>query len=155
MTPSKRLTERGFELPPAPKPKGSYASTATSAGLVFVSGHTGRTATRPALTGIVGTDVDLDAARDSAVQAALNVLGALDEAAGLDHVVRTVRLRAYIRASQHFTDHGAVIDPASDLLSHVFPDGGHARSAIGVASLPGGAAVELEAVFALGGDLGA
>jgi enamine deaminase RidA (YjgF/YER057c/UK114 family) len=92
-------------------------------------------------------DVDVESARESARLAAVNLLGVVEEAVGLD-AVSLVHLRGYVRAHEGFTDHPQVVDAASELLDEAFSDGtGHARAAVGVSSLPGGAVVELEAVF--------
>lgn len=144
-----RLTAAGIALPQSGLPaRGAYLPAAVHGRLVFVSGHTGRTAEQPALAGVVGEDVTVEAARESARQAAVNLLAAVDATVGLDAVTALLQLRGYVRASSDFGQHPLVIDAASELLSQVF-DGGHARAALGVASLPGGAVVELEAVFAL------
>jgi enamine deaminase RidA (YjgF/YER057c/UK114 family) len=83
--------------------------------------------------------------------AALNLIGAIDGAVGLDAVTALVHLRGYVRATPHFDAHPTVIDGASRLLLEVFGEecGAHARTAIGVASLPGGACVELELVVSV------
>lgn len=148
MTARQRLQELGLHLPAALPAKGAYLPARVHGDIVFVSGHTGRTATEAALTGTVGDDLDVEAARASARQAALNLLGAVHRAAGLDRVEGVLQLRGYVRAAPSFGQHPAVIDAASELLTQVF-GAGHARAAVGVVSLPGGAAVELEAIFAL------
>jgi enamine deaminase RidA (YjgF/YER057c/UK114 family) len=116
-----------------------------------VSGTTGRVGSTPALRGVVGADVTLEQAQDQARTAALNLLAAIDAAVGLDAVTALVHLRGYVRATTEFDAHPAVVDGASKLLLEVFGEqvGAHARTAIGVASLPGGACVELELVVKL------
>jgi enamine deaminase RidA (YjgF/YER057c/UK114 family) len=142
-----RLRRLGFALAPPLPPKGRYTAARRTGSLLFVSGHTGRTADAPALRGIVGDDVDVEAARESARLAAVNILGAVADAVGLEHV-SLVHLRGYVRADAGFTEHPRVIDAASELLAEVLADRTqHARAAVGVSSLPGGAVVELEAVF--------
>ena len=83
--------------------------------------------------------------------AALNVIGAIDAAVGVDNIRTLLHMRGYVRAVADFDAHPAVIDGASRLLLDVFGEecGAHARTAIGVASLPGGACVELELVAAV------
>ena len=149
--PRGRLRRLGFELPPQLPPKGRYAPSRRAGSLLHVSGHTGRTADSPALRGVVGRDVDVDAARGSARLAAVNILGIVEAAEGLERV-SLVHLRGYVRADPEFTDHPRVVDAASELFAEVLGDGtGHARAAVGVSSLPGGAVVELEAVFEIDG----
>lgn len=98
--------------------------------------------------GVVGDDVTLEQARAQARYAALNLIAAIDAAVGLQAVTALVHLRGYVRARPDFDAHPAVIDGASEFLIEVFGEdcGAHARTAIGVASLPGGACVELELV---------
>jgi enamine deaminase RidA (YjgF/YER057c/UK114 family) len=144
-----RLRRLGFELAPPLPAKGRYAAVRRCGSLLFVSGHTGRTAAAPALAGVVGTDVSMADAQRSARIAAVNLLSAVDAAVGLSGVA-LVQLRGYVRADPGFSDHPKVIDAASELLAEVLADERmHARAAVGVASLPGGAVVELEAVFEL------
>lgn len=145
-----RLAELGYVLPAPAQPAGRYRGVVVDGGLAWVSGHTGRNADRRALRGTIGADVDLATARHEAVGALLNVMAALDAEVGLDRVARPVLLRGYVRAEAEWGDHPQVIDAASDLLAALFGGGGEcARVAIGVASLPGGASVEIEGVFRL------
>ena len=145
-----RLRRLGFELSPPLPAKGRYAATRRVGPLLFVSGHTGRTAQAPALTGIVGADIDVAAAQESARLAAVNLLSAVEDAVGLESA-SLVHLRGYVRAHPDFAEHPRVVDAASELLSEVLADErAHARAALGVSSLPGGAVVELEAVFEVG-----
>jgi enamine deaminase RidA (YjgF/YER057c/UK114 family) len=99
----------------------------------------------------VGADVAVPDAAAQARLAALNLIGAIEGAVGLDAVSAVVHLRGYVRAVPDFDAHPIVIDGASRLLLEVFGDerGAHARTAIGVASLPGGACVELELVVSV------
>jgi enamine deaminase RidA (YjgF/YER057c/UK114 family) len=149
VTAAERLAQLGLELPQGLGSRGAYVPGTVEGSLLFVSGHTGRTAAGPAVAGVVGRDVDVETARTSARQAALNLLAAAESVVGLERVVSLLQLRGYVRAAGDFTEHPRVIDAASELLSQVFGGAGHARAAIGVASLPGGAAVEVEAVFGL------
>jgi enamine deaminase RidA (YjgF/YER057c/UK114 family) len=116
---------------------------------LWISGHTGRTAASAAAAGVVGRDLSIDEARDSARLAAANLLASALSAVDADRLAGLIFLRGYVRASDEFADHPSVIDAASEVLEHVLVAGGHARAAIGVASLPGRACVELEAVLAL------
>lgn len=133
--------------------KGAYASTRAEGGQLWVSGHTGRGPDGLRLTGVVGDDVSLEQAQLDARHAAVNLLAAIDGSPhlphGLGNVDAVLHLRVYVRAATDFGEHPAVADGASTLLAEVLGERGvHARTAIGVASLPGGAPVELEAVLA-------
>jgi enamine deaminase RidA (YjgF/YER057c/UK114 family) len=103
------------------------------------------------LAGVVGADVTVEQAQDQARLSALNLIGAIDAAVGVDNVTAVIHLRGYVRATGDFDRHPTVVDGASRLLLEVFGDrcGAHARTAIGVASLPGGACVELDLVAAV------
>ena len=151
MTVAERLLELGLSVPPAPPPKGSYSPSRRWGDQVWVSGATARRGATPALRGIVGADVTVEQARDEAATAVMNLLGAVDAAVGLDAVAAVVHLRGYVRALDEFEAHPSVIDGASRVLLDVFGEqrGAHARTAIGVASLPGGACVELELVVSV------
>jgi enamine deaminase RidA (YjgF/YER057c/UK114 family) len=146
-----RLSELGLVVPPPALPKGTYSPSRRCGNQLWISGATARRGGNPALRGVVGADVSVEQARAQAATAALNLLGAVDAAAGLDAVAAIVHLRGYVRATPDFDAHPTVVDGASALLIDVFGEriGAHARTAIGVASLPGGACVELELVVEL------
>ena len=148
MGPRDRLAQLGIELPEPAAPKGAYFPSRLSGNQLWVSGTTARRGQTPALRGIVGDGVTVEQAQQQARTAALNLLAAVDAATGLDAVTSLLHLRGYVRATAEFDAHPTVIDGASTLLLQVFGDqtGAHARTAIGVASLPGGACVELELV---------
>lgn len=99
-----------------------------------------------AVTGRVGGALDVDTARDVAAIAAANALSAVaDAAGGLDRIVGLARMTVYVHAASGFTQHTAVADGATDaLVAHLGERGRCARSAVGVASLPGDAPVEIE-----------
>ncbi|MGW0162567.1 RidA family protein [Mycobacterium sp. NPDC003323] len=146
-----RLAELGLTIPAAPAPRGAYYPTRLHDGQLWVSGATARTNAGPGLAGVVGDDVSASDAKAQAGIAALNLLGAIDTAVGLESVTAVLHLRGYVRAVPDFAAQPGVIDGASELLLAVFGEdvGAHARTAIGVASLPGGACVELELVAAV------
>jgi enamine deaminase RidA (YjgF/YER057c/UK114 family) len=151
VTVADRLGELGLVLPAPAPPKGAYFPSRRCGDQLWVSGATARSEGAPALRGVVGADVTVDVAREQARMAALNLLGAVDAAVGLDAVGAVVQLRGYVRAVPEFDTHPSVIDGASRLLLDVFGErvGAHARTAIGVGSLPGGACVELDLVVSL------
>jgi enamine deaminase RidA (YjgF/YER057c/UK114 family) len=151
VTPSLRLARLGLAVPGAAKPKGAYFPSRLCGNQLWVSGTTARQPDSPALAGVVGADVSVEQAQAQARLAALNLIGAIEATVGLDNVTAVVHLRGYVRAVGDFVGHPAVIDGASRLLLDVFGEqcGAHARTAVGVASLPGGACVELELVAAV------
>lgn len=135
---------------PPPAPKGKYVPARRHGTQLWISGHTDRTRDDPPTRGLVGADVSVEEATAAARRAAANLLAAADEAVGLDAVAGVVFLRGYVVAAPGFVDHSAVVDGASTVLADVLRgEADHARSALGVATLPGGACVELEAVFEL------
>jgi gamma-glutamyl-gamma-aminobutyrate hydrolase PuuD/enamine deaminase RidA (YjgF/YER057c/UK114 family) len=143
---SERLAALGLALPEAPEPPGAFVGAVRHGSTVTVSGQVPLRDGGLVATGTVGAGVSEDQARDCARQAALNALAQLDRAAGgLDRVRGFVRLAGYVAAAPGFTRHGNVVDAASELLRALFPDRWrHARVAVGVASLPRGAPVEVE-----------
>lgn len=144
-----RLEELGLALGEPPAAKGRYLPAVKDGRRLWVSGHTGRRDGLPALVGRVGQDVTVVEARDSARVAAVNLISAALTIVEIGELASVIFLRGYVRAREDFTDQPAVVDAASEVLDHAFGGGGHARAAIGVASLPGGACVELEAIFRL------
>lgn len=121
--------------------------------LIFVSGHIGMDGDR-VLQGTLGGDFDLEAGRAAARAAALGCLASLRAEVGtLDRVRRIVKVFGLVHATPEFRDHPAVINGASELFREVFGTAGeHARSAVGMSSLPLGAAVEVELVAEISDD---
>jgi enamine deaminase RidA (YjgF/YER057c/UK114 family) len=144
------LKRANLEIPRPSKPVGIYASAVRSGNLLFVSGHGPLKADRTLVCGVVGKDVSVDEAREAAKLTALNVLATLNASLGsLDRVKRAVKVLGLVRAVPEFTEHPRVIDGFTEVLRAAFGEenGLPARSAIGVASLPAGICVEVEAVF--------
>jgi enamine deaminase RidA (YjgF/YER057c/UK114 family) len=144
-----RLAELKLTLPDAAPPVGNYAAHVRTGKLVFLSGQLPVRADGTRVEGKVAVDVSLDEAYDASRMAAMGILARLRAATGsLDRVVRCVKLTGFVNAPADFTDHPRVINGCSDLLVEVFGEAGkHARSAIGVASLPFNCPVEIEAIF--------
>jgi enamine deaminase RidA (YjgF/YER057c/UK114 family) len=141
-----RLRDLGLELPPVSPPAASYVSAVRTGNLVFLSGAGPRTAAGHVPLGKVGADVSTENAAAHARQVGLNLLAVLRQELGtLDSVVRVVKLLGMVNAAPDFTEHSTVINGCSDLLVEVFGEG-HARSAVGVGSLPLGMTVEIEAI---------
>ena len=149
--PIDRLAARGVEVPEPVPPKGAYLAVRQFGGTAWVSGCTGRSTTAGPLAGVVGDTLSLEQAREEAERAATNLVVAVENSVGLDAVAAVLHLRGFVRATPDFGAHPKVLDAASALLADIFgPEVGvHARTALGVHSLPGQACVELEAVLAL------
>ena len=146
------VTELGLDLPPAPKPGGVYKPVVIHGGLAYVSGHGPLKNDETYITGRVGDTMDTAEANAAARQTGLAILATLKAQLGsLDRVERLVRSFGMVNATPEFSEHPQVINGYSELMGEVFgPEAGlGARSAIGMGSLPGGIAVEIEAVFAL------
>ena len=147
MTVRARLAELGIELPAVAAAAGSYLPTVQTGNLVFTAGQLPFVDGRLPATGKVGAEVSPEDAKGYARQAALNVLAAVDAAVGLDRVERIVKVVGFVASAEGFTGQPGVVNGASDLFAEVFgEDGRHARSAVGVAELPLGAPVEIEAI---------
>ncbi len=146
MKPSERLTELNIQLPSVAAPVGSYVPALQSGSLIITSGQLPFRDGKLVYAGKVTGDVSLESAADGASIAVLNALAAAAEVAGgIDAITQIVRLCVYVASSPGFTDQPKVANGASDLLGRIFgATGRHARSAVGVAELPLGAAVELE-----------
>ncbi len=144
-----RLRELGIELPEPATPAGSYVPARLHGDLLAVSGQLPLTPGEPLRTGRCGEDVTAEEGYALARQCALNGLAAARAALGsLDRVAGVVRVGGYVAAPPDFTQHPAVINGASELLVEVFGEAGrHARAAVGMASLPLGAPVEVEFLF--------
>lgn len=143
------LAPLGLQLPPnRPAATASYEPFLLSANLLLFSGVVSLDDDRVA-TGRVGIDVDTQQGRHAARLSALGLLARLDAAleGDLRRLVRISRLTVYVAAAPDFTEHSKVGDGASELFIQVLGDRGrHTRSAIGVASLPRGATVEIDAI---------
>jgi enamine deaminase RidA (YjgF/YER057c/UK114 family) len=149
----RRLKELGIELPAPPEPFGTYVEAVQTGNLLFLTGMLptqGRTAR---FIGRVGAELDVEAARQAAHLAALNVLAVARQHLGsLDRITRIVRLGVSVATSGDVRDQPQVADAASDLLQDIFgKQKNPCRSVYGVASLPLGTPVELELVFEVAG----
>jgi enamine deaminase RidA (YjgF/YER057c/UK114 family) len=145
-----RLAELGLELPEPPKPAASYVPFVQAGGLTFVSGQVSNDG-KELVRGILGESMGIEEGQAAARLCALNLIAQAKAAAGgdLDRVRRVVKLTGFVNSAPAFGDQPKVINGASDLIAEVFgPEvGAHSRSAVGVAALPFGVAVEIEAIF--------
>jgi len=148
-----RLKELGIELPAPPEPFGAYVEAVETGNLLFLSGMLPTEGRAAKFIGRVGAELDVEAGRKAARLAALNVLAVARQHLGsLDKVTRVVRLGVSVATSGDVRDQPKVADAASDLLQDVFgKDKSPCRLVYGVASLPLGAAVELEVIFEVEG----
>jgi enamine deaminase RidA (YjgF/YER057c/UK114 family) len=149
--PYERLAAWGIDLPPPPAPIANFVTHVRCGSTLYLSGQGPREADGSHHTGKVGTDVTVASAYAHARLTGVNLLAVIHVAAGdLRRVRRIVKLLGFVNASPDFTDHPQVVNGCSDLFMHVFGErGAHARSAIGVGSLPGNISVELECVVDL------
>jgi enamine deaminase RidA (YjgF/YER057c/UK114 family) len=147
-TPEERLQQLGVSLPAPAVPVAAYVPTVRTGNLVFVSGQVPVVDGTPSHLGHLGGDVDLEAGRAAARTCAINLLAALKAELGeLSQVRRVVKVTGFVASTPRFTDAPKVINAASELLGEVFGDAGrHARAAVGVAALPLGVPVEVEAI---------
>jgi enamine deaminase RidA (YjgF/YER057c/UK114 family) len=147
-SPEQKLVELGLTLPAVNSPVANYVPAVRTGSLVFLAGHVSRGADGKVIAGKVGRDVSEKEANAAARQTALALLATLKREIGdLGKVKRIVRVGGFVNAIDSFQGQSQVINGCSDLLVAVFGDKGrHARAAIGVASLPLGAAVEIEMI---------
>jgi enamine deaminase RidA (YjgF/YER057c/UK114 family) len=142
-----RLAALGLSLPDCPIPVANYVTSNDAGTMIYAAGQT---AWQPNGTllypGKVGTDVTPEQAYQSARLAALRLISELAAASDLDKI-KIVKLNGYVNAAPGFGAHPAVINGASDLFVAVFGENGkHARTAVGVGSLPDNASVEVEVI---------
>lgn len=153
MSAEERLNELGFELPPAPQALGVYKPAITVGNLIHLSGHLPMLPDKSLLTGCVGKDATVEQGYDAARQCGLSILATLrDQLGSLDKVSRIVKTVGMVYCTDEFTQQPAVVNGFSELMAKVFGDdaGVGARSAVGVAALPLGVLVEVEAIFEIG-----
>jgi enamine deaminase RidA (YjgF/YER057c/UK114 family) len=144
-----RLAESGITLPTPAVPAANYVPTVLTGNLLFVSGQLPMQDGKLAISGILGGDVSLEQGQQAARLCAINILAQAKAALGeLDRIVRVVKLVGFVNCTSGFGDQPKVVNGASDLFVEALGDKGrHARSAVGVAGLPFGAAVEVEAII--------
>jgi enamine deaminase RidA (YjgF/YER057c/UK114 family) len=146
-----RLKALGLTLPDAPPPAANYVPFVVSGGQLFIAGQLSRAADGGGYKGRLGADLTVADGKKAAELACLNLLAQAKAALGsLDRIGRGLRLTGFVNAVPDFGDHPEVINGASDFLVAVLGERGrHTRSAVGVAGLPFGFAVEIDAIFAL------
>ncbi|MDN3920225.1 RidA family protein [Roseateles violae] len=143
-----RLKSLGIELPPLAVPAAAYVPFVRTGNLIFVSGHIAKKDGKP-WVGQLGRDTDTATGRAAARAIAIDLLGTLHAATGdLGKITRVVKLMSLVNSTPDFTEQHLVTNGASELFGEVFgaDKGAHARSAFGVAQIPLGACVEIEAI---------
>ncbi|MBM4187070.1 MAG: RidA family protein [Gemmatimonadetes bacterium] len=147
-TPEARLQALGITLPAVGPPLANYVSAVRTGNLVFLAGHGPAQPWGPTATGTVGRDLTVEQGYQAARNVAINLLASLKAEIGdLAKVRRIVKVLGMVNAPAGFGQHPEVINGCSDLLVEVFgPAGKHARSAVGMVSLPRNISVEIEMV---------
>jgi len=143
-----RIRELGMQIPETPTPVANYVPAVRTGALVFASGQTPTIGGKLTVSGKLGREVSIEQGEECARLALLNCLAEVRSVLGsLDAVTRIVKLNGYVASAEGFVDQPRVINGASLLVEQIFGETGkHARAAIGVAELPGGAPVEIELV---------
>ena len=153
MTPEARLTTLGLTLPPPPPRGGVYKPVVIVGNVAYVSGHGPYRGPDDYICGRVGADMSLEEGKAAARQVGLAMLATLkSELGSLDRVKRVVKLLGMVNSTPDFGEHPKVINGCSELFGQVWGEekGIGARSAVGMGSLPGNIAVEIEGIFEIG-----
>ena len=151
-SPEARLAELGLQLPPAPKPAGVYKPVVIAGNMLYVSGHGPLRSDGTLITGKIGHDLDQHAGFEAARQTGLAILASLRASLGsLDRIGRLIKTLGMVNCIPEFTSHPAVINGCSELFASLWGTdlGVGARSAVGMGSLPGNMAVEVEMILEL------
>jgi enamine deaminase RidA (YjgF/YER057c/UK114 family) len=145
----KRLKELGITLPEPSRPAANYLQAARTGNLLFVAGHGPYDDGKTVLSGKLGKDLTIEQGYRTARSVALNCLASIKAVLGdLGKVKRMVKLLGMVNCTEDFKDQPKVVNGASDLLVEVFGEAGrHARSAVGMQSLPNGIPVEIEMIL--------
>ena len=145
-----RLADRGIELPEAAAPAANYLPYVQTGNAIYISGQLPLKDGKLVATGLCGKDVDTEAGAKAAEICAINILAQAKAALGgdLQKVARVVKITGFVASTPDFTEQHLVLNGASNLIADILGEPGkHARAAVGVASLPLNAAVEIEAVI--------
>ena len=147
---SERLKKLNIEIPNAPDPVGAYVAFKIIGNLLYISGQLPIDKDGKIIKGKIGKDLNVEQGQHAAKLCAINILAQAKKAIGgdLDKIKGCVKITGFVNSTDDFIDQPKVINPASELLSAVFEDGGkHARAAVSTYSLPLGVAVEIDAIF--------
>lgn len=148
-TPDACLRALGLTLPEAPQPVANYVSTLLTGELLYVSGQISRGPGGMVIAGRLGGGMTVSEGQKAAEACALAILAQAKATLGsLERIAQVIRLTGYVASTPDFTEHPQVVNGASDLLVAVLGQKGrHTRAAVGVAALPAGAAVEIDAII--------
>lgn len=151
ITPEQRLAQLGIVLPAVSAPRGNFDAYVLDGGLLYLSGKGSPLREDVAIVPKVGREITAKEARQHARTVGLHLIATMQTALGnLSRVRRVVKVLGMVNATPDFMQHTEVVNGCSDLLVEVFGDAGrHARSAVGVGSLPRGFAVEIEAIVSV------
>lgn len=152
MSAEQRIKELNLTLPPVPKPGGIYKPVVVTGNLAYVSGHGPVCNDGTLIKGKVGVDLDLPAAQAAARQTGLAILATVQQELGsLNRIKRVIKTLGMVNSTPDFPDHPKVINGYSELYAQIWgtDNGVGARSAVGMGSLPGNIAVEIEVIFEL------
>ncbi len=146
-----RLAALGITLPEAAAPAANYVPTVLHGDILYISGQLPMQDGKIAVTGTLGAGVETAKGQEAARLCAINILAQAQTALGdLERIAQVIRLTGFVNSALDFVDHPAVVNGASDLIAEVLgARGQHSRAAVGVASLPFGAAVEVDAMIAV------
>ena len=149
---AQKLEELGLELPQAAAPVAAYVPTVEAGGMLHLSGQL-PFKDGAVMTGTLGGDRDLAYGQEAAQRCGLMIAAQIKAAlGGFERVERIVKLGVFVASTPDFTDQPKVANGASELMVALFGESGrHARSAVGVAALPLGAAVEIDAIVQISG----
>lgn len=150
MTVAQKLKELGIDIPDSVPPAAAYVPYTVSGNQVIISGQLPMRNGKPEGIGKLGKDVSIEQGQAVARQCGINVLSHLKAACGgdLTRVKKCLRLGVFVNSTEDFTDQPKVANGVSEMMMALFGDAGkHARAAVGVAQLPFGVAVEVEATF--------
>lgn len=144
----KRLSEMGVSLPVAAAPAANYLPFMQTGNLLLTAGQLPLKDGKLAVSGLLGRDVDVAAGKEAAKYCAINILAQVKSALGdLDRIRKLVKITVFVASDPGFVEQHLVANGASDFLAEALGEKGkHARSAVGVASLPLNASVEIEAI---------
>ena len=148
-----KLAALGYELPDAPPPLGNYLPVTRSGNIMWLAGVGSRFTDGRRITGKLGADLTVEQGQEAARWAALNLLSRMKAELGdLDRVTRILKIVGMVNSDPSFTEQAVVLDGASDLFVALYGERGlHARSAPGMAALPGNIAVVCDCVVEVDG----
>lgn len=146
-----RIQALGLTIPGTPRPVANYVPAVQAGNLIFSSGQTPTVEGKLVVQGKLGREISIEQGQEAARIALLNCLAAVRSITGsLDKITRIVKMHGYVASAEGFNAQPQVVNGASLLLEEIFGEHGkHARAALGVAELPGGAAVEIELIVAI------